>query len=126
MVAVAAGPRGAPHADAPAATVITVAGHAHVSTTVTPSASVAVATAPPADAHDTQCPLKRTDRASPAAHAPTAGLGAGVTEAVLVVTPFEVVKIRLQQQVGLPRRAGLGRREEREPLDLIDAHRAHL
>ena len=30
-----------------------------------------------------------------------AGLGAGVTEAVLVVTPFEVVKIRLQQQVGL-------------------------
>ena len=28
----------------------------------------------------------------------TAGLGAGVTEAVLVVTPMEVVKIRLQAQ----------------------------
>lgn len=30
--------------------------------------------------------------------APSAGLGAGVTEAVLVVTPMEVVKIRLQAQ----------------------------
>ena len=30
---------------------------------------------------------------------PTAGLGAGVTEAVLVVCPMEVVKIRLQAQV---------------------------
>jgi solute carrier family 25 citrate transporter 1 len=29
---------------------------------------------------------------------PTAGLGAGVTEAVAVVTPMEVVKIRLQAQ----------------------------
>jgi len=32
-------------------------------------------------------------------HARTAGLGAGVTEAVLVVCPMEVVKIRLQAQV---------------------------
>ncbi|GAB4821622.1 hypothetical protein N2152v2_008668 [Parachlorella kessleri] len=30
----------------------------------------------------------------------TAGLGAGVSEAVLIVTPFEVVKTRLQQQRG--------------------------
>jgi len=30
-----------------------------------------------------------------------AGLGSGVTEAVLIVTPFEVIKIRLQQQKGL-------------------------
>lgn len=29
-----------------------------------------------------------------------AGLGAGITEAVLIVTPFEVVKTRLQQQRG--------------------------
>lgn len=28
------------------------------------------------------------------------GFGAGVCEAVLIVTPFEVVKIRLQQQRG--------------------------
>ena len=32
------------------------------------------------------------------ARAHAAGLGAGVTEAVLVVTPMEVVKIRLQAQ----------------------------
>jgi solute carrier family 25 citrate transporter 1 len=31
----------------------------------------------------------------------TAGLGAGVSEALLVVTPFEVVKTRLQQQRGV-------------------------
>eukprot|EP00012_Vannella_robusta_P001312 CAMPEP_0206182630 /NCGR_PEP_ID=MMETSP0166-20121206/173_1 /ASSEMBLY_ACC=CAM_ASM_000260 /TAXON_ID=95228 /ORGANISM="Vannella robusta, Strain DIVA3 518/3/11/1/6" /LENGTH=270 /DNA_ID=CAMNT_0053597363 /DNA_START=15 /DNA_END=824 /DNA_ORIENTATION=- len=30
-----------------------------------------------------------------------AGLGSGITEAVLIVTPFEVIKIRLQQQKGL-------------------------
>jgi solute carrier family 25 citrate transporter 1 len=30
-----------------------------------------------------------------------AGFSAGITEALLVVTPFEVVKIRLQQQRGL-------------------------
>jgi solute carrier family 25 (mitochondrial citrate transporter), member 1 len=30
-----------------------------------------------------------------------AGFGAGVTEALVIVTPFEVVKIRLQQQKGL-------------------------
>lgn len=30
-----------------------------------------------------------------------AGLGSGVTEAVIVVTPFEVVKIRMQKQHGL-------------------------
>jgi hypothetical protein len=30
-----------------------------------------------------------------------AGFAAGITEALLVVTPFEVVKIRLQQQKGL-------------------------
>lgn len=30
-----------------------------------------------------------------------AGLGAGVTEAILIVTPFEVIKTRLQQQRGL-------------------------
>lgn len=30
-----------------------------------------------------------------------AGLAAGVTEALIIVTPFEVVKIRLQQQKGL-------------------------
>ena len=29
-----------------------------------------------------------------------AGLGSGITEAVLIVTPFEVIKIRLQQQKG--------------------------
>jgi solute carrier family 25 citrate transporter 1 len=29
-----------------------------------------------------------------------AGLGAGITEAVLIVTPFEVIKTRLQQQKG--------------------------
>lgn len=29
-----------------------------------------------------------------------AGLGAGVSEALLIVTPFEVVKTRLQQQKG--------------------------
>ncbi|CAO2141090.1 unnamed protein product [Urochloa humidicola] len=34
------------------------------------------------------------------------GLGAGVTEALLVVTPFEVVKIRLQQQRGSGRYRG--------------------
>ncbi|CAN6374463.1 unnamed protein product [Urochloa humidicola] len=34
------------------------------------------------------------------------GLGAGVTEALLVVTPFEVVKIRLQQQRGSGAGAG--------------------
>jgi solute carrier family 25 citrate transporter 1 len=33
----------------------------------------------------------------------TAGFGAGVLEAVVVVTPFEVVKIRLQQQRGVGR-----------------------
>ena len=31
----------------------------------------------------------------------TAGLGAGVSEALLIVTPFEVVKTRLQQQKGV-------------------------
>ena len=30
-----------------------------------------------------------------------AGLGSGITEAVLIVTPFEVIKIRLQQQKGM-------------------------
>ena len=30
-----------------------------------------------------------------------AGFMAGVTEALLIVTPFEVVKIRLQQQQGV-------------------------
>ena len=30
-----------------------------------------------------------------------AGFMAGVTEALLIVTPFEVVKIRLQQQTGM-------------------------
>ena len=30
-----------------------------------------------------------------------AGFSAGITEALVVVTPFEVVKIRLQQQRGL-------------------------
>ncbi|KAL4587160.1 hypothetical protein LXL04_000026 [Taraxacum kok-saghyz] len=33
------------------------------------------------------------------------GFGAGVIEALVIVTPFEVVKIRLQQQKGLTRRA---------------------
>eukprot|EP00898_Chlorokybus_atmophyticus_P004508 jgi/Chlat1/5058/Chrsp33S08955 len=32
-----------------------------------------------------------------------AGFGAGVTEALVIVTPFEVVKIRLQQQRGMVR-----------------------
>lgn len=32
-----------------------------------------------------------------------AGFGAGVLEAVVIVTPFEVVKIKLQQQRGLGR-----------------------
>ena len=31
-----------------------------------------------------------------------AGIMAGSTEAVLIVTPFEVVKTRLQQQKGMP------------------------
>lgn len=30
-----------------------------------------------------------------------AGFSAGITEALVIVTPFEVVKIRLQQQRGL-------------------------
>ena len=30
-----------------------------------------------------------------------AGLAAGVTEALVIVTPFEVIKIRLQGQVGM-------------------------
>merc|ERR1712137_198357 len=30
-----------------------------------------------------------------------AGLGSGITEAVLIVTPFEVIKIRMQQQKGM-------------------------
>lgn len=30
-----------------------------------------------------------------------AGFAAGITEALVIVTPFEVVKIRLQQQKGL-------------------------
>ena len=30
-----------------------------------------------------------------------AGFSAGITEALIIVTPFEVVKIRLQQQKGL-------------------------
>ena len=30
-----------------------------------------------------------------------AGFAAGITEALVVVTPFEVVKIRLQQQRGM-------------------------
>lgn len=30
-----------------------------------------------------------------------AGLGSGITEAILIVTPFEVIKTRLQQQKGL-------------------------
>ncbi len=30
-----------------------------------------------------------------------AGFAAGITEALVIVTPFEVVKIRLQQQRGL-------------------------
>lgn len=34
-----------------------------------------------------------------------AGLGAGVSEALLIVTPFEVVKTRLQQQKGVDRSA---------------------
>lgn len=32
-----------------------------------------------------------------------AGFSAGITEALIIVTPFEVVKIRLQQQRGLAR-----------------------
>ena len=32
-----------------------------------------------------------------------AGFSAGITEALIIVTPFEVVKIRLQQQKGLAR-----------------------
>ena len=32
-----------------------------------------------------------------------AGLGAGVSEALLIVTPFEVVKTRMQQQKGTDR-----------------------
>lgn len=34
-----------------------------------------------------------------------AGLGAGVTEAMIIVTPFEVIKTRLQQQRGLAKEA---------------------
>ena len=33
-----------------------------------------------------------------------AGLGAGVTEALVIVTPFEVVKIALQQQEGMDKK----------------------
>lgn len=32
-----------------------------------------------------------------------AGFSAGITEALVIVTPFEVVKIRLQQQKGMAR-----------------------
>jgi hypothetical protein len=32
-----------------------------------------------------------------------AGFSAGITEALIIVTPFEVVKIRLQQQKGMAR-----------------------
>ena len=32
-----------------------------------------------------------------------AGFAAGITEALVIVTPFEVVKIRLQQQRGMQR-----------------------
>ena len=32
-----------------------------------------------------------------------AGFAAGITEALVIVTPFEVVKIRLQQQRGMSR-----------------------
>lgn len=32
-----------------------------------------------------------------------AGFCAGITEALVIVTPFEVVKIRLQQQRGMQR-----------------------
>lgn len=32
-----------------------------------------------------------------------AGFSAGITEALVIVTPFEVVKIRLQQQKGMSR-----------------------
>lgn len=34
-----------------------------------------------------------------------AGFAAGVTEALMIVTPFEVVKIRLQQQQGMNKAA---------------------
>ena len=34
-----------------------------------------------------------------------AGFCAGITEALIIVTPFEVVKIRLQQQKGLEKAA---------------------
>ncbi len=34
-----------------------------------------------------------------------AGLGAGVTEALVIVTPFEVIKTRLQQQRGMAKEA---------------------
>jgi solute carrier family 25 citrate transporter 1 len=34
-----------------------------------------------------------------------AGLAAGVTEALVIVTPFEVIKIRLQGQVGMDKAA---------------------
>lgn len=34
-----------------------------------------------------------------------AGLGSGITEAVLIVTPFEVIKTRLQQQTGTDKKS---------------------
>lgn len=45
---------------------------------------------------------KETGKLSPGGRV-AAGFGAGVLEAVVIVTPFEVVKIRLQQQRGLGR-----------------------
>ena len=70
VVAVPAGPRVDPHAEAPARSVIFVVAHEHASLVVTPSVSVTVPAVPPTSAHVTQCPLNRYDRTSPAAHAP--------------------------------------------------------
>ena len=48
----------------------------------------------------TPAPLPQDGKLTTAARL-TAGLGAGVSEALLIVTPFEVVKTRLQQQKGV-------------------------
>lgn len=48
-----------------------------------------------------------------------AGFAAGVTEALVIVTPFEVVKIRLQQQKGLSKDKLLYKVHLPHDLDLV-------
>ncbi|GMH38774.1 hypothetical protein BSKO_06658 [Bryopsis sp. KO-2023] len=45
--------------------------------------------------------LRKEDGTLPHTSRALAGLGAGITEALVIVTPFEVVKISLQKQIGM-------------------------